>query len=649
MNIPNPFSNAVSLPTDYQSFIHQSRYSKFIDTLGRRETWTETVDRYIGNVVSPALVGKVPYFEARDIQNDIREAILNLDVMPSMRCMMAAGPGLDRSHIAGFNCSYTAVDDKRVFDEVLYILMNGTGVGFSVERKYTDQLPTLPEKMTPIDMTIVVEDSKEGWADSYRQLIEELYQGNVPQWDVSKVRAAGERLMTFGGRASGPGPLVELFRHTIDIFTLAENSRLTPLEVHSIMCMIGSVVVVGGVRRSALISLSDLDDPELRLAKSGEWWDENPHFALANNSVAYEETPDRELFDAEWTSLEASGSGERGIFNRAAVINKVIKDGKREVADFGTNPCSEITLLSGQMCNLTSVVARADDTFSSMMRKVRLATILGTIQATLTQFPYLRPKWRENTEKEALLGVSITGIMDCKLMNNRNAVLDQTLASLRHVSVKTNNEFADKLGINRSAAITCVKPEGTSSQLNNSASGIHARHSPFYIRTVRADTKDPITEFMIAQGIPHEPCVMKPDTTVVFSFPVKSPEGSVTRNDMTAIEQLELWLTYQRHFCCHKPSITVSVSDDEWSEVGDWVYDHFDEMSGVSFLPRSNHTYAQAPYQDITEEEYEDAMMDFPPNIDWDDLALYERGDTTLGSQTLACTGDSCELVDLAS
>jgi ribonucleoside-diphosphate reductase alpha chain len=620
-----------------------------MDTPGRRETWTETVDRYIGNVVAPALVGNLPYFEARDTQNEIREAILNLEVMPSMRCMMAAGPGLDRSHIAGFNCSYTAVDDKRVFDEVLYILMNGTGVGFSVERKYTEQLPNLPDKMTPIDMTIVVEDSKEGWADAYRQLIEELYQGNVPKWDVSKVRAAGERLMTFGGRASGPDPLVDLFRHTIDTFTLAENSKLTPLEVHSIMCMIGSVVVVGGVRRSAMITLSDLDDPELRLAKSGEWWDENPHFALANNSVAYDATPDRDLFDAEWASLEASGSGERGIFNRAAVINKVINDGKREVADFGTNPCSEITLLSGQMCNLTSVVARSDDTFSSMMRKVRIATILGTIQATLTKFPYLRPKWRENTEKEALLGVSITGIMDCKLMNNQNAVLDQTLASLRHVAVKTNNEYSDKLGINRSAAITCVKPEGTSSQLNDSASGIHARHSPFYIRTVRADTKDPITQFMIDQGIPHEPCVMKPDTTVVFSFPVKSPEGSITRNDMTAIEQLELWLTYQRHFCCHKPSITVSVSDDEWADVGDWVYDHFDEMSGVSFLPRSNHTYAQAPYQDITEEEYNDAMLDFPINIDWDDLALYEKGDTTVGSQTLACSGDSCELVDLAS
>ena len=645
----NSFANSVSLPTDYQSFIHQSRYSKFMDTLNRRETFNETVDRYIANVVSPVLMKSLDFFQARDVQNEIREAILNLEVMPSMRCMMSAGPGLDRSNVAGFNCSYTAVDHPRVFDEVLYILMCGTGVGFSVERKNVEQLPTLPEKMTPIDMTIVVEDSKEGWADAYRQLIEELYQGNVPKWDVSKVRAAGERLMTFGGRASGPDPLVDLFRHTIDTFTLSENSKLTPLEVHSIMCKIGEVVVVGGVRRSAMISLSDLDDPELRLAKSGEWWNDNPHFALANNSVAYEDTPERELFDEEWASLVASGSGERGIFNRAAVISKVQREGRREVSDFGTNPCSEITLKSAQFCNLTSVVARANDTVGSLARKVRIASILGTIQATLTKFPYLRPIWQENTEAEALLGVSITGILDCRLLTHENEGLDETLRGLRRIAVDTNATYAGYLGINKSAAVTCVKPEGTSSQLNDSSSGIHARHSAYYTRTVRADTKDPITEFMIDQGIPHEPCVMKPDTTVVFSFPVKAPEGAVTRNDMTAIEQLELWLTYQRAWCCHKPSITVSVGPEEWDEVGDWVYAHFDEMSGVSFLPRSDHTYAQAPYQDITAEQYETAMETFPKSIDWDTLALYERGDTTVGSQTLACTGDVCEIVDLTA
>ena len=645
----NSFANSVSLPTDYQSFIHQSRYSKFMDTLNRRETFNETVDRYIANVVSPVLMKSLDFFQARDVQNEIREAILNLEVMPSMRCMMSAGPGLDRSNVAGFNCSYTAVDHPRVFDEVLYILMCGTGVGFSVERKNVEQLPTLPEKMTPIDMTIVVEDSKEGWADAYRQLIEELYQGNVPKWDVSKVRAAGERLMTFGGRASGPDPLVDLFRHTIDTFTLAENSKLTPLEVHSIMCKIGEVVVVGGVRRSAMISLSDLDDPELRLAKSGEWWNDNPHFALANNSVAYEDTPERELFDEEWASLVASGSGERGIFNRAAVISKVQREGRREVSDFGTNPCSEITLKSAQFCNLTSVVARANDTVGSLARKVRIASILGTIQATLTKFPYLRPIWQENTEAEALLGVSITGILDCRLLTHENEGLAETLKGLRRIAVDTNATYAGYLGINKSAAVTCVKPEGTSSQLNDSSSGIHARHSAYYTRTVRADTKDPITEFMIDQGIPHEPCVMKPDTTVVFAFPVKAPEGAVTRNDMTAIEQLELWLTYQRAWCCHKPSITVSVGPEEWDEVGDWVYAHFDEMSGVSFLPRADHTYAQAPYQDITAEQYETAMETFPKSIDWDTLALYERGDTTVGSQTLACTGDVCEIVDLTA
>jgi ribonucleoside-diphosphate reductase alpha chain len=642
-------ANTIELPTDYQSFIHQSRYSRFLDTLGRRETWTETVDRYISNVVSPALFKAISFGEARELQNEIREAILNLEVMPSMRCMMAAGPGLDRSHVAGYNCSYTAVDHPRVFDEVLYILMCGTGVGFSVERKYVNMLPILPVGLQDYDVTIAVEDSKEGWADAYRQLIDELYRGNIPKWDVSAVRAAGERLKTFGGRASGPGPLVELFEHTIATFKHAESlnqNHLSPMQVHSIMCMIGSVVIVGGVRRSAMISLSDLDDPELRVAKSGDWWEDNPHFALANNSVAYDGTPERELFDEEWQSLIASKSGERGIFNRAAVQDKVAREGIRQVADFGTNPCSEITLLSGQFCNLTSVVARSNDTYANMDRKVRLASILGTIQATLTDFPYLRPKWKENTEKEALLGVSITGIMDSKLMGPTNAALEATLATLRETAVTTNRTYAKKLGINQAAAVTCVKPEGTSSQLNDSASGIHARHSPFYIRTVRGDNNDPLTHFMMDQGIPNEPCVMKPETTTVFSFPVKAPEEAITRNDMTAIEQLELWLTYQRYFTCHKPSITVSVGDDEWDEVGDWVYDHFSEMSGVSFLPRSDHTYAQAPYQDITEEEYNEAMLVFPTTIDWDVLALYERGDTTAGSQTLACSGDTCELVD---
>ena len=640
--------NTYELPTDYQTFIHQSRYSRYLDDLGRREIWEETVDRYVSNVVSPVLMNALPYYEARDIQNEIREAILTLKVFPSMRCLMTAGAPLDKSNVAGYNCAYTAVSDVRVFDEILYILMCGTGVGFSVEKQYTDQLPVIPSDIAASDITIVVEDSKEGWADAFRQVIEELYAGRSPGWDVSAVRPAGARLMTFGGRASGPAPLVDLFEHATMLFKGAAGRKLKPIEVHSIMTMIGSIVVVGGVRRSAQISLSDLDDDDMRLAKSAEWWIDNPHFALANNSVAYDGTPERADFDAEWASLEASQSGERGIFNRQAVKDKCLREGIREPADFGTNPCSEINLLpTGQFCNLTSVIARSGDTYRVLKKKIRIASILGTIQASLTDFPYLRPIWKENTEKEALLGVSITGIMDCKILNHSNVALDQTLASLRKVAVDTNAEFAKKIGINQAAAVTCIKPEGTSSQLNSSSSGIHARHSQYYIRTVRGDTKDPITEFMIAQGIPHEPCVMKPDTTVVFSFPTMSPEGAVTRNDMTAIEQLELWLTYQRHFTCHKPSVTISVGDDEWAECGNWVYEHFDEMSGVSFLPRSEHTYEQAPYQEITQEEYIEAFLDFPETIQWDLLSDFERGDTTAGPQSFACTGGTCEVVDI--
>ena len=642
-------TNAISLPTDYQSFIHQSRYSRFLDDYGRRETWQETVDRYMDNVVRPVLEKSMPFFEARETYHEVKYAIENLDVMPSMRCMMAAGSGLSRQNLAGYNCSYTTMDHTRCFDEILYILMCGTGVGYSVEEKYVRKLPQVPE-IKDADITIVVGDSKEGWADAYRQLIEELYSGNAPSWDVSEVRPAGARLMIFGGRASGPEPLVNLFKHTVDTFKAVAGSRqLKPIEVHSIVCKIAECIVSGGVRRSALISLSDAWDDDMRLAKSGEWWEKNPHFALANNSVAYEATPDRDEFDKEWKSLELSGSGERGIFNRDAAQRKVMAEGIRSVGDFGTNPCSEIVLVPQQLCNLTSVVARADDRYVDLEHKIRIASILGTVQATLTHFPYVRPIWAENTKKEALLGVSITGIMDCKLLNTTNVALDQTLRTLRAHAVKTNIIFAHKFGINRAAAVTCIKPEGTSSQLNNSSSGIHPRHSPYYIRTVRANTNDPITSFMMDQGIPYEPCAMQPDTTVVFSFPTKSPDNAICRNDMTAIEQLELWLTYQRHFTCHKPSITVSVSDDEWDKVGDWVYDHFEEMSGVSFLPRDNHTYAQAPYQDITKEEYTEAWLDFPSSIDWDALALYERGDTTTGSQELSCTAGQCEIVDIAS
>ena len=642
------------LPTDYQAFIHTSRYARWIEEENRRESWAETVQRYMDNVVG----NKVDEGTASDLQ----EAIMNLEIMPSMRAMMTAGTALSRDNTAGYNCSYTPIDHPRCFDEVLYILLNGTGVGFSVEDRYVSSLPIVPEKLEFSHNNIVVEDSKEGWAAAYRELIDSLYAGNIRNWDTSKVRPAGARLKTFGGRASGPEPLIELFSYTLDTFVKAEGRRLTPLEVHGIMCMIGQIVVVGGVRRSAMISLSDLTDEEMRTAKSGEWWKDNGHFALANNSVAYGSTPDGVTFMQEWTSLAASGSGERGIFNRRAAQDKAQREGIRDHNwEFGTNPCSEIVLrgqkigedgvgivgTGGQFCNLTEVCIRAADSFDDIARKLRLATILGTVQASLTYFPYLRDCWRQNTEEEALLGVSLTGIMDNGLTNGREGLLESTLGRLREIAVETNKIYASRIGINKSAAVTAVKPSGTVSQLCDTASGIHARHSDYYLRTVRGDNKDPLTQFMQDMGVPNEPCVMKPDNTTVFTFPMKSPEGSITRNDMSAVEQLEMWLAYQRYYTCHKPSITVSVGPEEWPEVGAFVYKHFSEMSGVSFLPRFDHTYDQAPYQDCTQEEYEEALSRMPERIDWSRLSEYEVEDTTKASQTLACTGSVCEIVDI--
>ena len=628
------------LPTDYQAFIHTSRYARWIEEEGRRETWAETVDRYMTNVVGDKVKPK--------IRNEIEEAILNLDVMPSMRSLMTAGEALDRDNTAGYNCSYTPIDHPRCFDEVLYILLNGTGVGFSVEEQFVNKLQGIPHTLYESGNIISVADSKEGWANAYRQLIEQLFEGKIPKFNVSRVRPAGARLKTFGGRASGPQPLVDLFDHTIVTFQKAAGRNLTPLEVHSIMTKIGEVVVVGGVRRSAMISLSDLGDTEMREAKSGEWWTDNPHFALANNSVAYQGRPSHKQFISEWDALVASGSGERGIFNRKAAQDRCLADGKRDPeVQYGTNPCSEIVLAPHQFCNLTEVCVRQGDTMDAICRKVRLASILGTIQASFTYFPYLRPIWKETTEKEALLGVSMTGIMDCALTNGKHPNLASRLDMFRRIAVDTNEFYAKRLGINKAAAVTAVKPSGTVSQLCDTASGIHARYADYYIRTVRGDNKDPLTQFMIDQGIPNEPCVMKPDQTTVFSFPMKSPQGSVTRHDMTAIEQLEMWLTYQRHFTCHKPSVTIDVLEEEWHEVGAFVFKHFDEMSGVSFLPRFEHTYQQAPYQDCSEVEYEAAKRKMPSRIDWSKLTDYEKEDTTKGSQTMACVGGVCELVDI--
>ena len=632
-------SNA--LPTDYQNFIATSRYARWLDDEGRRETWSETVTRYVDYMAEK--VG----LDDKD-SNDIWAAIHNLDVMPSMRALMTAGKALDRDNTAGYNCSYLPVDDIKAFDEAMYILLCGTGVGFSVERQYVDKLPEIPEVLSESQTTIVVRDSKEGWARAFRMLIALLYAGEIPNYDVSLIRPAGARLKTFGGRASGPAPLVDLFKFTINMFKEAKGRKLSSYDCHSIMCKVGEIVVVGGVRRSAMISLSNLSDIRMRHAKTGQWWETAPHMALSNNSVVYTDKPDSETFLREWTSLVESKSGERGIFNRVSAKKQAAKNERRDPNyDFGTNPCSEIILRPYQFCNLTEVVVKEGDRDKDIENKIRLATILGTAQATLTDFPYLRKIWRNNTEEERLLGVSLTGIMD-NIHTNCNLVdMDKRLPRFKQVAIDTNKKYAKEFGIQESTAITCVKPSGTVSQLCDSASGIHARHSKYYIRTVRGDNKDPLTKFMIDQGVPSEPCVMKPDTTTVFSFPMKSPKGSRVRDELSAIDQLNIWLIYQEHWCEHKPSITVSVKENEWLDVGAFVFKHFDKMSGVSFLPHSDHVYQQAPYQECTKDEYDDMLSKMNTRINWSKLREYEMIDTTSGSQTMACSGDSCEIVDI--
>ena len=628
------------LPTDYQAFIHTSRYARWLEVENRRETWGETVDRYMTNIIKP-------YIKDDSIYNMIQESILDLSVMPSMRSMMTAGPAAARDNTCMYNCSYLAVDTVQAFDEAMYILLCGTGVGFSVERQFVQRLPDVPD-LVDSDTTVVVKDSKEGWAKALRQVIVLLYAGEIPKWDVSAVRPAGARLKTFGGRASGPAPLIDLFNFTVAIFKAAQGRRLASIECHDLMCKIGEVVVVGGVRRSAMISLSNLSDGRMRHAKSGNWYVTNPHRALANNSVCYTDRPDMETFMREWLALVESKSGERGVFNRQACKDLAVRSGRRDPNhEFGTNPCSEISLRPQEFCNLSEVVVRATDDVHSIINKVRVATIIGTIQSNYTKFPYLRKAWQNNCEEERLLGVSLTGIMDNPLMTLANRGLEETLETLKSVAIETNKEWSGLLGIPQSTAITCCKPSGTVSQLVDSASGIHARHSLYYIRTVRGDNKDPLTKFMVEQGIPAEPCVMKPDNTTVFSFPVQAPNKSVTRNDMTAIEQLDLWLVYQRYWTEHKPSVTITVRDEEWLDVGAFVYRNFNEMSGVSFLPHSDHTYQQAPYQECGKEEYKALKDTMPKTIDWAKLSEFEAEDTTKSSQTFACTGEVCEIVDI--
>ena len=648
----------MNLPTEYQSFIHLSRYARWDYTKTRRETWEETVDRYF-NFFKEHLKEYCDY-EVKDKEiKEIREAVVNLDIMPSMRCLMTAGEALKRENVAGYNCSYVKVDSPRSFDEILYILMNGTGVGFSVEEEYVNKLPAVAEEFYETETTIVVRDSKLGWAKALKELYGMLWMGQVPSWDTSKVRPAGSPLKTFGGRASGPEPLEDLFKFSVNIFKNAAGRKLKSVEAHDLVCKIAEIVVVGGVRRSALISLSNLGDREMRYAKSGNWWETNVQRALANNSVNYKEKPDVGTFMREWLSLYDSKSGERGIYNSMSAKrtterlnqkkdkdgNNIIRRDARE--DFGTNPCSEIILRSREFCNLTECVIRGWDDSKSLKKKVRLATILGTWQSTLTNFKYLTGEWKRNCSDERLLGVSLTGIMDNPDTNGGNRGLDERLRELRDECIKTNKEWSDKLEIPQSAAITCVKPSGTVSQLVDSASGIHARHNPYYIRTVRGDNKDPITKFMKDAGFPNEPDVTKPNHTTVFSFPMKSPSGAVCRTDMTALEQLELWKVYAQNWCEHKPSVTISVKEDEWVGTASWVYENFDEISGISFLPFSDHTYKQAPYQDCTEKEYEETLNQMPKNVDWSKLSEYEQKDFTVASQELACSAGQCEVVDL--
>ena len=622
-----------TLPTVYQDVIAMSRYARYIPEKQRRETWGETVDRLVGYLET-----KAP--ELKKEIKEIREAVAKQDVMPSMRLMMTAGEACERDNISAYNCSYLAVNNKRAFSEALYILMNGTGVGFSCERQDINKLPEIPENLDYCDDVIVVEDSKLGWAKAFKKLLSSLWEGDIPTFDFTKVRPSGARLKTFGGRASGPEPLQRLFDFCVESFKHAKGRKLNSLEVHDIMCMVGEIVVVGGVRRSALISLSNLTDKRMRDAKIGAWYNDFPHRGLANNSVAYTEKPDSETFMEEWLSLVKSKSGERGIFNRVAAQKQANKWGRRDPSlSYGTNPCSEIILRDKQFCNLTEVVVRNGDTEETLTRKIELATILGTIQSTLTNFQFLSSEWVKNTSEERLLGVSLTGIMDAKITSNPDPKM---LERLRDVARKTNEKYAIKMDIPISASITCVKPSGTVSQLVDSASGIHARHNDYYIRRIRMDKKDPIYDFLKEKGVSVEDEAFRPDNTAVFSFPMKAPKGAILRNDWSALTQLENWLVYQRHFCEHKPSVTISVKDEEWVEVGAWVWKHFDEISGVSFLPHSDHTYVQAPYEDCTKEQYEELLKTTPKAIDWKEFI--EVDDNTTSAQTLACTGGSCEI-----
>lgn len=626
----------------YSYFIYLSRYSRWLEDKGRRETWDETVSRYIN-----FFCNRFPEHKSEIMT--LKGEIKSLRVMPSMRALMTAGEALNRDETSGYNCSYLPIDCIEAFDEIMYISMCGTGCGFSVEKKYIEKLPIVPSLEVDNDKIILVEDSRIGWASSFRQLLTYLYSGIIPSWDTSLLRPAGAKLKTFGGRSSGPEPLRDLFKFTVEVFTKAQGRKLTSLECHDIVCKTAQIVVAGGVRRSALISLSDLSDEEIQKCKSGAWWNDNVQRALANNSAVYDFRPSFEVFLKEWHSLYESKSGERGIFSRESAKKQAAKTERRDAnQEFGINPCSEIILRPNQFCNLTEVIVRSTDSLEDLKDKVRVATILGTFQSTLTNFRYLRDIWRKNCEEERLLGVSLTGVMDHPILNSVSDEAKRYLSEMKQVAIDTNKEWANKLGINQSTSITCDKPSGTVSQLTNTSSGIHARYAPFYIRTVRADKKDPLATMMKDLGFPCEQDVTN-ENVLVFSFPIKSPEGSVCASELGAIQQLEFWKMYQDYWCEHKPSVTIYYKDEEFLDVGSWVYKNFDSISGISFLPYSDHVYAQAPYQPISEEQYLSLLQKMPKDVDWSLLQVYETDDTTKSSHTLACSASGCETVDLVA
>jgi ribonucleoside-diphosphate reductase alpha chain len=634
----------------YQQVIFKTRYARWVEEEGRRENWDETVKRYC-DYFEDHLKEKHSHKIPRKVLKEVYDSIYNLEVMPSMRTLMTSGKALESAEVANYNCAFLVVDAVRAFSEHMYVLMCGAGSGFSVERRFTEKLPEVPEELHPSDTTIIVADSRKGWCAAYNQYLNLLFAGNIAKVNVDKVRKEGTRLKTFGGYASGPGPLLDLFKHTEEIFRGAQGRQLRPIEVFSIMCYIAQIVVVGGVRRSATIALFDKDDIEMRTAKSGYWFNDpkRKHYAMANISAVFETKPAAAEFMDIWRDLVASKAGEPGILNRKALwegaeaIGRATRyeDGSR--IPYGVNPCSEIVLQPYSFCNLTGAAIRPEDTLEDIKKKVRVATIIGTWQATVTDFDYLRKVWQSNVEDERLLGVCLAGIMDHPVLSQTTEESARWENELRELAWEVNKSIAEDIGINTTASVTAIKPAGNSGELYDVASGIHPRYAPYYIRSIRQSNGDPMTEFLKATGIPHEVSVQNARDSI-FYFPVKSPEGAICAKDRTAIQQLEHWLHMKRNYATHTISATVYVREHEWIAVGAWVYDNFNEVTGLSFLPYDDHIYQQAPYTPCSAEDYEKARGKMPEEIDWSLLKHFEQSDSTTVSQEFACTGGSCAL-----